>query len=70
MFEAPSKPVARAMHHRINLIDPMAPPPCLWLYKMSQDELILVKYTINDYTDKGWIRPSSSLYRAPILSNP
>ena len=52
MFEAPSKPVARAMHHRINLIDLMAPPPCPWLYRISQDELIAVKYTINDYIEK------------------
>ena len=67
MFEAPGKPVARAVDHRIDLIDPMAPPPCPRLYRMSEDELLAVKHTISDYIDKGWIRPSSSPYGAPVL---
>ena len=53
MFEAPSKPVARAVDHRIDLIDPTAPPPCPRLYRISEDELLAVKYTISDYLDKG-----------------
>ena len=34
---------------------------------MSEDELLAVKRTISDYVDKGWIRPSSSPYGAPVL---
>ena len=67
VFEAPVKPVTRAVDHRIDLIDPMAPPPPPQLYRMSEDELLAVKYTISDYIDKGWIRPSSSPYGAPLL---
>ena len=67
MFEAPGKPVARAVDHRIDLIDPTAPPPCPRLYRMLEDELLAVKHTISDYIDKGWIRPSSSSYGAPVL---
>ena len=43
MFEAPGKPVARVVDHRIDLIDPMEPPPCLRLYRMPEDELLAVK---------------------------
>ena len=67
MFEAPGKPVARAVDHRIDLTDPTAPPPHPRLYKMLEDELFAVKYTISDYIDKGWINPSSSSYGAPVL---
>ena len=67
MFEAPGKPVARAVDHRIDLIDPTAPPPYPWLYRISEDELLAVKCTISDYIDKGWIRPNSSSYGAPVL---
>ena len=67
MFEAPGKPVARAVDHRIDLTDPMAPPPRPWLYRMSEDELLALKHTISDYIDKFWIRPSSSSYGAPVL---
>ena len=68
MFEAPGKPIARAVDHRINLLNPTAPPPCPRLYKISEDELLAVKCTISDYIDKGWISPSSSHYRHFIRS--
>ena len=67
MFEAPGKPVARAVDHRIDLLDPTTPPPHPRLYRMSEDKLLAVKHTISDYIDKGWIRPSSSPYGAPVL---
>ena len=67
MFEAPVKPVARAVDHKNNLIDPMAPSPHPQLYRLSKYEFIAVKHTINDYIDKGWIRPSSNPYGAPVL---
>ena len=66
MFEAPGKPAARVVDHRIYLTDPMA-PPCPWVYRMSEDELLAVKCNTSNYIDKGWIRPSSSSYEAPIL---
>ena len=66
MFEAFGKPKARAMDHRIDLIDPTAPPPCPRLYRILEDELLALKCTISDYIDKGWIRPSSSPYRALV----
>ena len=67
MFEAPGKPVARTVDHRIDLIDHMAPQPRPQLYRMLEDELIAVKYTISDYIDKAWIKPSSSLYGSPLI---
>ena len=67
VFEAPGKPVARAVDHRIDLLDPMAPLPHPWLYRISEDELLAVKHTISDYIDKGWIKPSSSSYGALVL---
>ena len=67
VFEPPSKPVSRPIDHRIDLIDPTAPPPRSRLYRMSEDELAAVKSTIDDYIDKGWIRPSTSPYGAPVI---
>ena len=67
VFEAPGKPVARAVDHKTNLIDPLALLPHLLLNKISEYKLIAVKFTISDYIDKGWIRPSSSLYGALVL---
>ena len=67
VFEAPGKPVARAVDHRIDFIDPTAPPPHPRLYRISEDELLAVKRTISDYIDQGWIRPSSSLYGLPVF---
>ena len=67
VFEAPGKPVARAVDHRIDLIDPTAPPPCPRLYRILEEKLLAIKHTISDFIDKGWIRPSSSAYGAPVL---
>ena len=55
------------MDHKIDLIDPDAPPPKPRLYRMNEEELIAVKQTIADYIDKGWIRPSTSPYGAPVI---
>ena len=67
VFEAPGKPLSRAVEHRINLINPTAPLPFPRLYRWSEDEFLTVKYTISDYIDKGLIRPSSSPYGASVL---
>ena len=53
MFKAPSKPLARALDQEIYLIDVMAPPPCLQLYRIYKYELFAIKYTISDYIDKS-----------------
>ena len=53
VFESPGKPVANTVDHRIDLIDLTLPPLCLQLYRMVEDKLITVKYTISDYIDKG-----------------
>ena len=34
---------------------------------MSEEELSAVKRTIGDYLEKGWIRPSTSPYGAPVI---
>ena len=49
VFEAPGKLVAKAVHHKIDLIDPMAPSLHPELYQMLKDKLISVKCTISDY---------------------
>ena len=67
VFKAPGKPVARAVDHRIDLREPMALLPHPKLYRMLEDEIIAVKYTISDYINKGWIRLTSSPYGAPVL---
>ena len=53
--------------HKIELVDPSASPPHPCLYCMSEDELKAVKATIIDYLAKGWIRPSTSPYGAPVI---
>ena len=68
VFEAPGKPVARLVDHRIDFIDPTAPPPYPRLYRISEDEIFAIKHTFSDYIDEGWIIPSSSTYRAPVLA--
>ena len=37
------------MDHRIDLIDPIEPPPHPQLHRMSKNELITIKCTISDY---------------------
>ena len=36
-------------------------------YLISKDEFLVIKKYINEYLDKGFIRPSISLATAPIL---
>jgi hypothetical protein len=37
------------------------------LYGMSREELLVLRKTLTDYMDKGWIRASSSPAAAPVL---
>ena len=52
MFEAPEKPLAKVVVHRIDLIDPTALPLRPQLYRMS-DKFIAVKHTISNSIEKG-----------------
>ncbi|XP_044714522.1 reverse transcriptase (RNA-dependent DNA polymerase) domain-containing protein [Hirsutella rhossiliensis] len=42
-------------------------PPFGPLYEMSRDELLVLRKTLTDHLDKGWIRASSSPASAPVL---
>ena len=53
MFEAPGKPIARAVDHRIVLVDPPASPYHPRLYRVLEDKLFTIKHIISDYIDKG-----------------
>ena len=37
------------------------------LYSMSREELLVLRKTLNDHMNKGWIRASSSSAGAPVL---
>lgn len=52
--------------HRISL-QPNATPPLQRTYRMSPAELQEVQRQLEDYLEKGWIRPSTSEFGAPIL---
>lgn len=58
------------LDHAINLREeegkPMSPP---WgpLYHMSREELLVLRKTLTDLLEKGWIRPSNSPAAAPVL---
>lgn len=58
------------LDHAINLRQedgkPLSPP---WgpLYSMSREELLVLRKTLTDLLQKGWIRPSSSPAAAPVL---
>lgn len=60
-------PPSRVTDHRIEL-KPGAPPSIVRrCYRMSPDERVYVKETIQEYLDKGWIRPSTSSFASPIM---
>lgn len=46
---------------------PMVAPTSKVPYKMSTLELVDMKIQLKEITEKGYIRPSVSSYRAPIL---
>ena len=66
MFEPPGIPVERAIDHKIEL-EPGAKPPYHRQYCVSAVELAKVQRQLDEYLEKGWIRPSSSPYSAPIV---
>ena len=66
VFEPPGMPVERAIDHKIEL-EPGATPPYRRQYRISAAELAEVRRQLDEYLEKGWIRPSSSPYGAPIV---
>ena len=67
VFENPGLPIARNIDHRIDLLNPDVVPPRPRLYRMSEEELAAIKKTLDDYLEKGWIRPSTSPWGAPVI---
>ena len=66
VFKEPTGlPPKRSWDHRIKLES--AEQPNLPTFRMSPAELKEVKLQIEDLLNKGWIRPSSSPFGAPIL---
>ncbi|GBG80622.1 hypothetical protein CBR_g31082 [Chara braunii] len=56
----------RPISHEI-ILEAGAVPPKGCIYRMSEEELEVLRAQLNDLLAKGWIRPSSSPYGAPIL---
>ncbi|GBG63471.1 hypothetical protein CBR_g38089 [Chara braunii] len=56
----------RPIRHGITL-EAGAVPPRGCIYRMSDEELEVLRAQLDDLLDKGWIRPSCSLYGAPVL---
>ncbi|GBG81723.1 hypothetical protein CBR_g32714 [Chara braunii] len=67
VFEGPHRVVPdRPIRHEIILEDGAVPPRgCI--YRMSEEELSVLRAQLDDLLEKGWIRPSSSPYVAPVL---
>ncbi|GBG81445.1 hypothetical protein CBR_g32122 [Chara braunii] len=58
---APDQPI----RHEIIFEDRVVPPRgCI--YRMSEEELSVLRAQLDDLLEKGWIRPSSSPYGAPL----
>ncbi|GBG93055.1 hypothetical protein CBR_g58410, partial [Chara braunii] len=67
VFEGPHGVVPdRPIRHEIILEDGAVPPRgCI--YRMSEEELSVLRAQLDDLLEKGWIRPSSSPCGAPVL---
>ncbi|GBG68495.1 hypothetical protein CBR_g3039 [Chara braunii] len=67
VFEGPHGVVPDwPIRHEIILEDGAVPPRgCI--YRMSEEELCVLRAQLDDLLEKGWIRPSSSPYGAPVL---
>eukprot|EP00877_Chromochloris_zofingiensis_P004554 jgi/Chrzof1/1409/Cz10g06220.t1 len=67
VFQEPSgTPAVHDVHHTIELQEG-AKPPYRQPYRMSTAELVVLKKQLTELLDKGWIRPSSSAFGAPVL---
>jgi len=59
-------PPERSIDHAINLV-PGAEPPHRPIYRMSFEEMNELKRQLTDLLSKGFIRPSTSPFGAPVL---
>ncbi|CAI7932609.1 unnamed protein product, partial [Closterium sp. NIES-54] len=59
-------PPERAIDHSIRLV-PGSTPPVRPTYRMSTAELLELRRQLDDLLEKGFIRPSTSPYAAPVL---
>ncbi|GBG91653.1 hypothetical protein CBR_g52689 [Chara braunii] len=67
VFEAPTGTVPdRPIRHGITL-EAGAVPSRGCIYRMSEEELEVLRAQLDDLLDKGWIRPSCSPYGASVL---
>ncbi|GBG84873.1 hypothetical protein CBR_g39335 [Chara braunii] len=67
IFESPTGVVPdRPISHKI-ILKAGAVPPKGCIYRMSEEELTVLRAQLDDLLDKGWICPSSSPYGAPVL---
>ncbi|KAI0994661.1 hypothetical protein K3495_g13520, partial [Podosphaera aphanis] len=63
-------PSRGVLDHAINLREENGrtlTPPWGPLYNMSREELLVLRKTLTDLLEKGWIRPSGSAAAAPVL---
>ncbi|GBG90897.1 hypothetical protein CBR_g51405 [Chara braunii] len=67
IFETPPGVVPdRPISHEI-ILEVGAVPPKGCIYRMSEEELEVLRAQLDDLLAKGWIRPSSSPYGAPVF---
>ncbi|GBG71431.1 hypothetical protein CBR_g8850 [Chara braunii] len=67
IFESPTGVVPdRLISHEV-ILEAGAVPLKGCIYRMSEEELTVLRARLDDLFDKGWIRPSSSPYGAPVL---
>ncbi|GBG71513.1 hypothetical protein CBR_g8930 [Chara braunii] len=69
LTESPTGVVSRPIQHRIE-IEPGSRTPKGAVYKMSPRELEEFRKQLDELLEKGWIRPSSSPFGAPVLFVP
>jgi predicted aspartyl protease len=67
VFEPPTSPPASGrVKHEVQIL-PGQEPPCKGIYRMSEQELQELRNQLKELLEKGFIRPSTSPYGAPIL---
>ena len=66
LFAEPGTPPERDVKHAVDIL-PDSKPPAQRTYRMSPAELAEVRRQLDKYLEKGWVRPSTSPYGAPIL---
>ncbi|GBG77141.1 hypothetical protein CBR_g23467 [Chara braunii] len=69
LIEPPIGVVSRLIQHRIE-IEPGSRTPKGVVYQMSPRELEELRKQLDELLEKGWIRPSSSPFGAPVLFVP